>query len=48
VVVLKVKDQEEKLAQARQLLFEAARITLHNGLRMLGLSATGSHVRERQ
>lgn len=37
VVVLKVKDQEEKLAQARQLLFEAARITLHNGLRMLGL-----------
>lgn len=37
ISVLKVKGAEEDVGRARQLLFEAARITLHNGLRMLGL-----------
>jgi len=38
VVAMKVKGSEEKLAAARQLLFEVARITLSNGMRMLGLT----------
>jgi arginyl-tRNA synthetase len=37
VVVLKVKGEPDNIAQARQLLFEVARITLNNGMRMLGL-----------
>ncbi len=36
-VVLKVKGEPDATAKARQLLFEAARITLNNGMRMLGL-----------
>ena len=36
-VVLQVKGSEQKLAEARLLLFEAGRITLNNGIRMLGI-----------
>ena len=35
---LYVKGQEQKLAEARALLFWAARIVLHNGLVLMGLN----------
>jgi arginyl-tRNA synthetase len=34
---LRVKDVEKRLSEARLCLFEAARLTLENGMRILGL-----------